>query len=194
MPPRDFNSFGTRRGCSDVVVRSTYANYRLRNEMTPDREGSWTRIEPEGQVTSIYKAIETYLDRGQKLVVIGGREYGCGSSRATAAKAPRLAGVRAVIVESFERIHRSNLVNMGIAPLCFPKGVTRHTLGLDGSETYDIDFDAELKGAMLTVHRKDGSYDMTPLDLRLYNDGERATFAEGGLLPRAFRNFLQGAA
>lgn len=194
VSPRDFNSFGTRRGCSDVVVRSTYANYRLRNEMTPDKEGSWTRIEPEGHVASIYKAIETYLEREQKLVVIGGKEYGCGSSRDTAAKAPWLAGVRAVIVESFERIHRSNLVNMGIAPLCFPKGVTRHTLGLDGSETYDIDFDADLTGAMLTVHRKDGSYDMTPLDLRLYNDGERATFAEGGLLPRAFRNFLQGAA
>ncbi|MEO1110842.1 MAG: aconitate hydratase AcnA [Pseudomonadota bacterium] len=194
VSPRDFNSFGTRRGCSDVVVRSTYANYRLRNEMTPDKEGSWTRIEPDGEVTSIYKAIETYLERGQKLVVIGGKEYGCGSSRDTAAKAPWLAGVRAVIVESFERIHRSNLVNMGIAPLCFPKGVTRHTLGLDGSETYDIDFDAGLTGAMLTVHRKDGSYDMTPLDLRLYNDGERATFAEGGLLPRAFRSFLQGAA
>ncbi|WP_422037526.1 aconitate hydratase AcnA [Roseibium sp.] len=194
VSPRDFNSFGTRRGCSDVVVRSTYANYRLRNEMTPDKEGSWTRIEPEGHVISIYKAIETYLEREQKLVVIGGKEYGCGSSRDTAAKAPWLAGVRAVIVESFERIHRSNLVNMGIAPLCFPKGVTRHTLGLDGSETYDIDFDADLTGAMLTVHRKDGSYDMTPLDLRLYNDGERATFAEGGLLPRAFRNFLQGAA
>ncbi|MEM8703714.1 MAG: aconitate hydratase AcnA [Pseudomonadota bacterium] len=194
VSPRDFNSFGTRRGCSDVVVRSTYANYRLRNEMTPDKEGSWTRIEPDGEVTSIYKAIETYLEREQKLVVIGGKEYGCGSSRDTAAKAPWLAGVRAVIVESFERIHRSNLVNMGIAPLCFPKGVTRRTLGLDGSETYDIDFDAGLTGAMLTVHRKDGSYDMTPLDLRLYNDGERATFAEGGLLPRAFRGFLQGAA
>lgn len=194
VEPRDFNSFGTRRGCSDVVVRSTYANYRLRNEMTPDKEGSWTRIEPEGEVASVFKAIETYLDRGQKLVVIGGKEYGCGSSRDTAAKAPWLAGVRAVIAESFERIHRSNLVNMGIAPLCFPKGVTRRTLRLDGSETYDIDIDADLQGAMLTVHRKDGSYDMTPLDLRLYNDGERETFAAGGLLPRAFRKFLAGVA
>ncbi|MET1411758.1 aconitate hydratase AcnA [Roseibium sp. HPY-6] len=194
VDPRDFNSFGTRRGCSDIVVRSTYANYRLRNEMTPDREGSWTRIEPEGEVTTVYKAIETYLDRDQKLVVIGGKEYGCGSSRDTAAKAPWLAGVRAVIAESFERIHRSNLVNMGIAPLCFPKGITRKTLRLDGSETFDIDLDEDLTGAMLTVHRKDGSYDMTPLDLRLYNDGERATFAAGGLLPRAFRKFLAGAA
>ncbi|WP_305987570.1 aconitate hydratase AcnA [Roseibium sp. MMSF_3544] len=194
VEPQDFNSFGTRRGCSDVVVRSTFANYRLRNEMTPDKEGSWTRVEPEGEVTTIYKAIETYIDRDQKLVVIGGKEYGCGSSRDTAAKAPWLAGVRAVVVESFERIHRSNLVNMGIAPLCFPKGVTRQTLRLDGSETFDIDFDEDLRGAMLTVHRRDGSYDMTPLDLRLYNDGERATFAAGGLLPRAFRKFLAGAA
>ncbi|WP_170604166.1 aconitate hydratase AcnA [Ruegeria arenilitoris] len=194
VEPRDFNSFGTRRGCSDVVIRSTFANYRLRNEMTPDREGSWTRIEPDGQVASIYQAIETYLERGQKLVVIGGKEYGCGSSRDTAAKAPWLAGIRAVIAESFERIHRSNLVNMGIAPLCFLDGVNRNTLRLDGSETFDIDLNEDLTGATLTIHRKDGSIETTPLDLRLYNEGERATFAEGGLLPRAFRNFLAGAA
>lgn len=187
---RDFNSFGTRRGCSDVIIRSTFANYRLRNEMTPDKEGSWTRIEPEGEVTSIFNAIETYLDRGQQLVVIGGKEYGCGSSRDTAAKAPWLAGIRAVIAESFERIHRSNLVNMGIAPLCFPKGVTRHTLGLDGSETYDVTLSDDLSSASLTVHRKDGSVLATPLELRLYNDNERATFAHGGLLPMAFRSFL----
>lgn len=191
---RDFNSFGTRRGCSDVVIRSTFANYRLRNEMTPDKEGSWTRVEPEGQMTSIFKAIETYLDRDQKLVVIGGKEYGCGSSRDTAAKAPWLAGIRAVIAESFERIHRSNLVNMGIAPLCFPEGVDRKSLQLDGSETFDIDFSEDLNTASLTIHRKDGRTQTTPLDLRLYNDGERATFAEGGLLPRAFRGFLAGAA
>jgi len=191
---RDFNSFGTRRGCSDVVIRSTFANYRLRNEMTPDHEGSWTRIEPDGDVTTIFRAIETYLARGQKLVVIGGKEYGCGSSRDTAAKAPWLAGVRAVIAESFERIHRSNLVNMGIAPLCFPAGVTRQTLNLDGTETYDIDFDTELCGATLTLTRSDGRRDTTPLDLRLSNDAERTTFVEGGLLPRAFRGFLAGAA
>ncbi|MEM0949499.1 MAG: aconitate hydratase AcnA [Pseudomonadota bacterium] len=190
----DFNSFGTRRGCSDVVIRSTFANYRLQNEMTPGREGSWTRIEPEGEVTTIFKAIETYLRRGQKLVVIGGKEYGCGSSRDTAAKAPWLAGVRAVIAESFERIHRSNLVNMGIAPLCFPDEVTRKTLELDGTETFDIEFDDDLQGATLKIHRKAGRTTTTPLDLRLYNDQERRTFAEGGLLPRAFRSFLAGAA
>ncbi len=186
----DFNSFGTRRGCSDVVIRSTFANYRLRNEMTPDHEGSWTKVMPEGKVTTIFKAIETYLERDQQLVVIGGKEYGCGSSRDTAAKAPWLAGIRAVITESFERIHRSNLVNMGIAPLCFPDGVTRETLRLDGSETYDIAISDDLKSASLTINRADGTTETTPLDLRLYNDAERATFAQGGLLPRAFREFL----
>ncbi|WP_299665850.1 aconitate hydratase AcnA [uncultured Ruegeria sp.] len=191
LEQRDFNSFGTRRGCSDIVIRSTFANYRLRNEMTPDKEGSWTRIEPDGEVVSVFKAIEAYLSRGQTLVVIGGKEYGCGSSRDTAAKAPWLAGVRAVIAESFERIHRSNLVNMGIVPLCFPKGVNRNTLKLDGTETYDIELSDDLRDATLTINRKDGSVDTTLLDVRLYNDGERATFAEGGLLPRAYRSFLE---
>ncbi|MGD1888459.1 MAG: aconitate hydratase AcnA [Cohaesibacteraceae bacterium] len=191
---RDFNSFGTRRGCSDVVIRSTFANYRLRNEMTPDKEGSWARIEPEGEVTTVFKAIETYKARGQGLVVIGGKEYGCGSSRDTAAKAPWLAGVKAVIAESFERIHRSNLVNMGIAPLCFPEGVTRKTLRLDGTELYDIAFKDDLKSAGLTIHRQNGTSETSPLDLRLYNEGERRTFAEGGLLPRTFRAFMKDAA
>lgn len=191
---RDFNSFGTRRGCSDVVIRSTFANYRLQNEMVPGQEGSWTRIEPDERVTTIFQAIQTYLDRGQGLIVIGGKDYGCGSSRDTAAKAPWLAGIRAVIAESFERIHRSNLVNMGIAPLCFPAGVTRRTLGLDGSETFDIVLSDDLTSAHLTVLRSDGRREETPLKLRLYNERERTTFAEGGLLPRVFRDFLRRAA
>jgi aconitate hydratase len=195
VPEADYNSFGTRRGCSDVVIRSLFANYRLRNEMVPDREGSWARVEPEGEVTTVFGAVQTYLERDQPLLVIGGREYGCGSSRDTAAKAPWLAGVRAVIAESFERIHRSNLVNMGVAPLCFPQGVTRHTLRLDGSETYDIAFANDLDGASLTIRRKDGSTETTPLDLRLYNAREREIFAQGGLLPLALRGFLdKGAA
>ncbi len=194
VEPRDFNSYGTRRGCADVVIRSTFANLRLRNEMTPEHEGSWARIEPEGTITTVYGAIETYLDRGQPLIVIGGKEYGCGSSRDTAAKAPWLAGVRAVVVESFERIHRSNLVNMGIAPCCFPEGVTRHTLSLDGTETYNITFGDDLRSAQMTIHRADGQVSSTPLDLRLYNDAERTTFAAGGLLPQSFRTFMGTAA
>ncbi|MCF8501006.1 MAG: aconitate hydratase AcnA [Rhodospirillum sp.] len=190
VPVRDFNSFGTRRGCPDVVIRSTFANNRLRNEMVPGKEGSWTTIQPEGTEASVFGAIETYLDRGQKLVVIGGRNYGCGSSRDTAAKAPWLAGVRAVIAESFERIHRSNLVNMGIAPLTFPAGVTRRTLALDGTEVFDIQFTEDLSAAALTVHRRDGGSETVPLDPRLYNEREREIFAHGGLLPMAFRAFL----
>lgn len=191
---RDFNSFGTRRGSADVVIRSTFAGGRLVNEMAPGTEGSWTRLEPEGKIVSVYQAIETYKERGQELIVIGGREYGCGSSRDTAAKAPWLAGIRAVVVESFERIHRSNLVNMGIAPLCFPEGVSRKTLKLDGSELFDVDISDDLKTAGLTIHRKDGSAETIPLDLRLYNDAERETFRNGGLLPRAFRSFVGKAA
>ncbi len=194
IAPRDFNSFGTRRGNSDVVIRSTFANYRLRNEMTPEKEGSWARIEPDGQVTSVYQTIKTYLARGQKLIVIGGKEYGCGSSRDTAAKAPWLAGVRAVIAESFERIHRSNLVNMGIAPLCFPKGVNRKTLALDGSEIFDIELDGDLSAATLVIHRASGVVERANLDLRLYNDAERNTYRQGGLLPRSMREFLRQSA
>ena len=194
VAPRDFNSFGTRRGSSDVVIRSTFCNVRLRNEMTPDKEGPWARIEPEGEVTTMFKAIETYRSRGQGLIVIGGKEYGCGSSRDTAAKAPWLAGVKAVVVESFERIHRSNLVNMGIAPLCFPEGVTRQTLKLDGSKVYDIQLSDDLKAASITIVRRDGATEHLDLDLRLYNDNERETFRNGGLLPRSFRSFLGSAA
>ena len=194
VEPRDFNSFGTRRGSSDIVIRSTFCNIRLRNEMTPDKEGSWTRLEPGGETMTMFKAIETYRGRGQDLLVIGGKEYGCGSSRDTAAKAPWLAGVKAVVVESFERIHRSNLVNMGIAPLCFPEGVTRKTLGLDGSEIFDIHLSKDLTTASMSITRKDGKRATVDLDLRLYNDNERETFRNGGLLPRSFRNFLGSAA
>ncbi|MEL6645407.1 MAG: aconitate hydratase AcnA [Pseudomonadota bacterium] len=194
VAPRDFNSFGTRRGSSDVVIRSTFCNVRLRNEMTPDKEGPWTRVEPEGEVTTMFKAIETYRSRGQGLIVIGGKEYGCGSSRDTAAKAPWLAGVKAVVVESFERIHRSNLVNMGIAPLCFAPGVTRQTLSLDGSEVFDIQLSDDLTSASMTITRTDGAQETVDLDLRLYNDSERETFRNGGLLPRSFRSFLGSAA
>ena len=162
--------------------------------MVPEREGPWTRVEPEGREATVFEAIEQYRARGQGLVVIGGASFGCGSSRDTAAKAQWLAGIRAVIAESFERIHRSNLVNMGIAPLTFPGGVTRKTLGLNGSETYDIELTPDLDRASLTITRADGRAETLPLDLRLANAAERATFRHGGLLPRAFRGFLGAAA
>ncbi len=189
VAPTDYNAYGTRRGSSDIIVRSTFSNIRLQNEMVAGKEGSWTRIMPEGVESRIYEAIATYQQRNQPLVVIAGKNYGCGSSRDTAAKAPWLAGIRAVVAESFERIHRSNLVNMGIAPLQFPAGVTRKTLGLDGTEVFDIKFGPDLGTVELTIHRTDGRCDVIELDLRLYNDNERETFRQGGLLPRVYRNF-----
>ncbi len=186
----DYNAYGTRRGSSDIIVRSTFSNIRLQNEMVPGKEGSWTRVMPEDEETRIYEAIATYQQRNQPLVVLAGKNYGCGSSRDTAAKAPWLAGIRAVIAESFERIHRSNLVNMGIAPLQFPAGVTRKTLGLDGSEVFDIKFDPDLNGVQIRIQRINGCCDEIELDLRLYNDNERETFRQGGLLPRTYRNFV----
>ena len=161
--------------------------------MVPGVEGSVTRLMPEGNQVSIFEAIEAYLERGQGLVVIAGKEYGCGSSRDTAAKAPWLAGTKAVVAESFERIHRSNLVNMGIAPLQFPAGVTRHTLELDGSEVFDIELADDLLSASMTIHRSNGESDTLTMDLRLYNDAERNTFRHGGLLHRVFREFVKAA-
>ncbi len=186
----DYNAYGTRRGSSDIIVRSTFSNIRLQNEMVVGKEGSWTRIMPEGKESRIYEAIAAYQQRNQPLVVIAGKNYGCGSSRDTAAKAPWLAGIRVVIAESFERIHRSNLVNMGIAPLQFPAGVTRRTLELDGSEVFDVKFVPDLNGVELKIHRTNGCCDEIELDLRLYNDNERETFRQGGLLSRTYRNFV----
>ena len=193
VPPEEFNSFGTRRGCADIVVRSTFANGRLHNEMTPEHEGPWTRIEPEGRIATMYEAIEAYRTRGQSLIVIGGKEYGCGSSRDTAAKAPWLAGIRAVVAESFERIHRSNLVNMGIAPLCFPAGVTRRTLALDATDVFDLEFSENLTTAELTIRRGSETYGRVTLELRLYNAAERETFRHGGLLAQTYRRFIEPA-
>ncbi|WP_155130134.1 aconitate hydratase AcnA [Pseudovibrio flavus] len=190
IPETDFNSYGTRRGSMDIVVRSTFSNTRLLNEMVPGEEGAKTALQPDSKTVSMYEAIEAYQERGQSLIVIGGKEYGCGSSRDTAAKAPWLAGVRAVVVESFERIHRSNLVNMGIAPLCFPSGVTRKTLGLTGEEVFDIYFTHDLKSAKMVIYRDQEEPEAISLKLMLYNDAERNTFRHGGLLARSFRSFL----
>lgn len=188
----DYNAYGTRRGCSEVVIRSTFSNIRLINEMTPGREGSWTRLMPENQEVTIFEAIQAYQKRNQRLVVVAGKRYGNGSSRDTAAKAPWLAGVRAVIAESFERIHRSNLVNMGIVPLQFPQGVNRQTLRLDGSEVLDIYLSKDLETANLEIHRTNDETSIIPLDIRIYNDQERDIFQQGGMLHKAFRKFIAG--
>jgi aconitate hydratase len=134
----DFNSYGSRRGNHEVMVRGTFANVRLRNKLAPGTEGGITRLLPEGDQMSIFDASVKYIERGIPLLILAGKEYGSGSSRDWAAKGPKLLGVNAVIAESYERIHRSNLVGMGILPLEFPAGQNAESLGLTGEETYDI--------------------------------------------------------
>jgi aconitate hydratase len=136
--PADFNSYGSRRGNHEVMVRGTFANVRLRNKLAPGTEGGVTRLLPEGEQMSIFDASVKYAERGVPLIILAGKEYGSGSSRDWAAKGPKLLGVRAVIAESFERIHRSNLVGMGILPLQFAPGENVESLGLTGEEVYDI--------------------------------------------------------
>src|SRR5690606_38745159 len=139
VQPRDFNSYGSRRGNHEVMMRGTFANIRLRNELAPGTEGGWTATEPGGDPTPIYDASMEYQRLGVPLIVLAGKEYGAGSSRDWAAKGTLLLGVRAVISETFERIHRSNLVGMGVLPLEFSDGASRDSLGLTGFETYDIE-------------------------------------------------------
>ena len=138
VKPADFNSYGSRRGNHEVMVRGTFANVRLRNKLAPGTEGGVTRLLPEGEQMSIFDASVKYAERGVPLIILAGKEYGSGSSRDWAAKGPKLLGVRAVIAESFERIHRSNLVGMGILPLQFEAGQNVESLGLTGEEVYDF--------------------------------------------------------
>jgi len=198
VPPAEFNSYGARRGNHEVMMRGTFANIRLRNEMVPGREGGFTRLMPEGTVTTIFDAAMEYMRRGVPLVVIGGREYGSGSSRDWAAKGPRLLGVQAVIAESFERIHRANLVGMGILPLVFPEGVNRRNLGLDGSEVYDLlgleQGLAPRMTVMLRITRADGRVDEVPLTARLDTDQEVEYYRHGGILHYVLRQLAAGLA
>ena len=136
--PKDYNSYGSRRGNHEVMMRGTFANIRIRNEMAPETEGGFTKLFPEGKVMPVYDAVVEYKKRGTDLIVIGGKEYGTGSSRDWAAKGTKLLGIKAVIAESFERIHRSNLIGMGILPLQFINGVDRKKLNLMGSELISI--------------------------------------------------------
>ncbi|MGF1640897.1 MAG: aconitate hydratase AcnA [Rhodospirillales bacterium] len=186
VEPGDFNSYGSRRGNHEVMMRGTFANIRIRNEMAPGTEGGVTRHMPDGALMPIYDAAMRYEAEGVPLVVIAGAEYGTGSSRDWAAKGTRLLGVKAVIVESFERIHRSNLVGMGVLPLQFREGTNRRTLGLDGSETFDItglggDIAPRMEVA-LTIHRADGSSQRVPLLCRIDTVDEVAYFRSGGIL------------
>ena len=191
---RDFVNYAARRLNHDVMIRGTFANIRVRNEMTPDVEGGYTRHHPSGEQLSIFDAAERYRREGVPLVVFAGTEYGAGSSRDWAAKGTRLLGIRAVIAESFERIHRSNLVGMGVLPLQLPSGVTRTTLKLDGSERIDITgINAGLAphaALACTIHRADGSRQEIELLARLETRHEVAYLRHGGLLHHVLRQRL----
>ncbi len=196
LPPEDFNSYATHRGDHLTAQRATFANPRLKNEMVRNadgsvREGSLARVEPEGRVCRMWEAIETYLDRQQPLIIIAGADYGQGSSRDWAAKGVRLAGVEAIVAEGFERIHRTNLVGMGVLPLEFRPGTTRLTLKLDGTETYDVVGErAPLATLTLIVHRQSGERVEVPVTCRLDTAEEISIYEAGGVLQRFAQDFL----
>ncbi|CCJ98408.1 Aconitate hydratase @ 2-methylisocitrate dehydratase [Cronobacter malonaticus 507] len=190
----DFNSYGSRRGNHEVMMRGTFANIRIRNEMVPGVEGGMTRLIPGNEVMSIYDAAMRYQEQGTPLAVIAGKEYGSGSSRDWAAKGPRLLGIRVVIAESFERIHRSNLIGMGILPLEFPQGVTRKTLGLTGDETLDIgNLQSLTPGATVpvTLTRGDGSTEVLECRCRIDTGNEMTYYRNDGILHYVIRNMLR---
>ncbi len=198
VPPSAFNSYGARRGNHEVMMRGTFANIRLRNEVAPGTEGGVTRHMPGGKEMSIYDAAMRYRDDGVPLVIVAGREYGTGSSRDWAAKGTRLLGIEAVIAESFERIHRSNLVGMGVLPLQFKDGVNRASLELDGSETFDIEGIAggitPRMDVTCRITRRDGSSGEIPLTCRVDTLDEAEYYRHGGILRYVLRNLMEPAA
>lgn len=188
---KDFNSYGSRRGNHEVMMRGTFANIRIKNEMTPGQEGGITRYIPTGEIMPIYDASMLYQQQHHDLVVIAGKEYGTGSSRDWAAKGTNLLGVKAVITESFERIHRSNLIGMGVLPLQFTDGMTRKSLALDGSERISIDVSESLTpGAMIAVsiQRADGNVDKIKALCRIDTADELNYYKNGGILQYVLRN------
>ena len=197
VPEEDFNSYATHRGDHLTAQRATFANPKLFNEMVRDengnvKQGSLARVEPEGKVTRMWEAIETYMERKQPLIIIAGADYGQGSSRDWAAKGVALAGVEAIVAEGFERIHRTNLVGMGVMPLQFEEGTTRQTLALDGTETYDVEGAAAPRAEMtLVIHRKNGSTEHVPVICRLDTAEELSIYTAGGVLQRFAQDFLE---
>jgi len=198
VPEEDFNSYATHRGDHLTAQRATFANPQLVNEMAvvdgKVKKGSLTRVEPEGRVTRMWEAIETYMQRKQPLIIIAGADYGQGSSRDWAAKGVRLAGVEAIAAEGFERIHRTNLVGMGVLPLEFKPGTTRLTLGIDGTETYDVVGSLTPRATVtLVIQRKNGERVEVPMTCRLDTAEEVSIYEAGGVLQRFARDFLESS-
>ncbi|MFC3815203.1 Fe/S-dependent 2-methylisocitrate dehydratase AcnD [Lysobacter sp. GCM10012299] len=199
LPEEDFNSYATHRGDHLTAQRATFANPKLLNEMVRDeagnvKQGSLARIEPEGQVTRMWEAIETYMERRQPLIIIAGADYGQGSSRDWAAKGVRLAGVEAIAAEGFERIHRTNLIGMGVLPLEFLPGTNRTTLAIDGTETYDVIGERTPRAQLtLVIHRRNGERVEVPVTCRLDTAEEVSIYDAGGVLQRFANDFLESA-
>jgi aconitate hydratase len=197
VPPHEFNSYGSRRGNHEVMIRGTFANIRLRNQLVGGKEGNWTVHFPTGEEMRIYDAAMRYIAEGTPLVVIGGKEYGTGSSRDWAAKGTLLLGVKAVIVESFERIHRSNLVGMGVLPLQFLPGENAASLGLTGEEIFDVLGLQEIsprKRVHLKATRPDGGVVEFDAIVRIDSPVEVEYFRNGGILQTVLRRLTQSAA
>jgi aconitate hydratase len=198
LPEEDFNSYATHRGDHLTTQRATFANKELVNEMAivdgQVKKGSLARVEPDGTVMRMWEAIETYMNRKQPLIIIAGADYGQGSSRDWAAKGVRLAGVEAIVAEGFERIHRTNLIGMGVLPLEFKAGITRKTLGLDGTETYDVVGKLTPRADLtLVVNRKNGEAVEVAVTCRLDSDEEVSVYEAGGVLQRFAKDFLEGS-
>ena len=190
ISPRDFNSYGSRRGNHEVMMRGTFANVRIRNMLAPETTGGFTTHMTSGDVVSIFEASRRYRDEGTPLIVIAGSQYGTGSSRDWAAKGPLLLGVRAVIATSFERIHRSNLVGMGILPLTFAEGDDANSLGLDGTESFDIPADIALEPGQnipIEARKEDGSTIHFEAVVRLDTPVEVEYYRNGGILQTVLR-------
>jgi aconitate hydratase len=194
VEPKHFNSYGARRGNDRIMTRGTFANVRIKNLMVPGVEGGVTKHQPAGELIPIYDASLKYQKDGVPLMIFAGHEYGTGSSRDWAAKGTRLLGVRAVVAQSFERIHRSNLVGMGVLPLQFPEGVSAATLRLDGTETFDLEGLAKglapRQETPLTIHRADGTTTSVPLRVRIDTPIETDYYRHGGILPYVLRQLL----
>ncbi|MGQ3056311.1 MAG: Fe/S-dependent 2-methylisocitrate dehydratase AcnD, partial [Nevskia sp.] len=195
VPEEDFNSYATHRGDHLTAQRATFANPQLVNEMAvvdgKVKKGSLARVEPEGKVVRMWEAIETYMERKQPLIIVAGADYGQGSSRDWAAKGVRLAGVEVIAAEGFERIHRTNLIGMGVLPLEFKPGTTRLTLGLDGTETYDVEGKLAPRTTLtLVITRKNGEKLEVPMTCRLDSDEEVLVYEAGGVLQRFAMDFL----
>jgi iron-sulfur-dependent 2-methylisocitrate dehydratase len=200
LPEEDFNSYATHRGDHLTAQRATFANPKLLNEMCTDeqgeiKQGSLARIEPEGKESRMWEAIETYMERKQPLIIIAGADYGQGSSRDWAAKGVRLAGVEVIVAEGFERIHRTNLVGMGVLPCEFIAGETRHTYQIDGAETFDVEGTIKPRAELtLIIHRRNGEELRVPVICRLDTAEEVSVYSAGGVLQRFAQDFLESTA